>query len=64
MLFRSVRDRLGLQENHGGQEAPFSRVSFYEGGARPIAAWARYEPDSFRDAQGLFYRLLYPDIPA
>jgi len=56
-----VRDRLGLQENHGGQEVPFSRVSFYEGGARLIAAWAKYEPDSFRDAKGLFYRLLHTD---
>jgi len=58
---RQIQDRLGLQENHGGQEAPFSRVSFYEGGARLIAALARYEPDSFSDAEGLFYRLLHMD---
>jgi hypothetical protein len=56
-----IKERLGLQENHGGQEAPYSRVSFYEGGARLIAALDRYEPDSFRDAQSLFYRLLHMD---
>ena len=53
-----IRERLGLQENHGGQEAPFSRVSLYEGGARLIASLARNEPRLFLDAEGLFYRML------
>lgn len=33
-----IQQRLGLAENHGGAEPPFSRVAFYEGGARLIAS--------------------------
>lgn len=52
-----IRSRLGLEEHHGGQEAPFSRVSFYEGGARLIAFLGRSEPVLLWDIEALFARM-------
>ncbi|GEM_PF-173378 len=45
-----IQQRLGLEENHGGAEPPFSRVTFYEGGARLIAT----HPESATDIEALF----------
>jgi ADP-ribose pyrophosphatase YjhB (NUDIX family) len=40
-----IQQRLGLEENHGGAEQPFNRVTFYEGGARLIASQPRPASD-------------------
>jgi len=52
-----IKRRLGLPENHGGAEVPFSRVTFYEGGARLIAYLASQEPALLLDIGKLFYRM-------
>jgi hypothetical protein len=52
-----IQGRLGLRENHGGQEPPFDRVAFYEGGSRLIAALGRHEPELLHDIEALFHRL-------
>jgi hypothetical protein len=52
-----IRDRLKLQGNPGGQEPPFERVTFYEGGSRLIAALGRREPGLLQDIEALFHRL-------
>jgi hypothetical protein len=52
-----IRGRLGLRENHGGQEPPFNRVTFYEGGSRQIAALGQHEPGLLQDIEALFHRL-------
>ncbi len=48
-----IQQRLGLEENHGGAEQPFSRVTFYEGGARLITA----QPEMAANIEALFYKL-------
>jgi len=52
-----IKQRLGLTENHGGAEPPFSRVTFYEGGARWLAFWASQEPAALLDIEKLFHRM-------
>jgi hypothetical protein len=52
-----VRVRLGLAENHGGSEPPFSRVSFYEGGAGVIRFFTEKEPRLRLDLEALFHHL-------
>lgn len=46
-----IKQRLDLAENHGGAEPPFSRVTFYEGGARLIAS----QPELAGDIEALFH---------
>lgn len=46
-----IQQHLGLDENHGGAEPPFSRVAFYEGGARLIAS----HPEMAADLEALFH---------
>jgi hypothetical protein len=46
-----IQLRLGLPENHGGSEQPFSRVAFYAGGARLIAS----HPELATDLEALFH---------
>jgi ADP-ribose pyrophosphatase YjhB (NUDIX family) len=46
-----IQQDLGLAENHGGAEPPFSRVTFYEGGARLIAS----QPEMAADIEALFH---------
>ncbi len=55
-----VRRRLGLDENHGGGKVPFSRVSFYEGGARLIEMLNAKEPQIVYDLGRLFERMADP----
>jgi hypothetical protein len=52
-----IKDRLGLVENHGGKELPFSRVTFYEGGAHFIEIVERQNPDLLIDIELLFERM-------
>ena len=51
-----IQQRLGLPENHGGGEPPFSRVAFYEGGARLIAL----QPEPAADIEALFHWIKQP----
>ncbi|BCX03836.1 MAG: hypothetical protein KatS3mg053_1774 [Candidatus Roseilinea sp.] len=52
-----IRRRLGLPENHGGGEQPFSRVVFYEGGARYIEKLSMQEPELTVQIEKLFDRM-------
>lgn len=52
-----VKERLGLDGNHGGSVPPFSRVSFYEGGSRLSAFLGAREPHLISDPEALFYRM-------
>jgi len=53
--------RLGLPENTGGQGQPFSRVSFYAGGAHYIQTLEEQEPGLVNDIERLFGRMLTGD---
>jgi len=53
-----IRLRLGLEENHNGTEKPFSRVVFYEGGARFIKFLTEREPELLVDIERLFHKML------
>jgi len=52
-----IKVRLGLPENQGGKEQPFSRVTFYAGGANFIAALDKAEPALISDIERLFERM-------
>jgi hypothetical protein len=52
-----IKARLGLPENQGGKEQPFSRVTFYAGGANFIAALDKAEPALITDIERLFERM-------
>jgi hypothetical protein len=52
-----IRRRLGLPENHGGQEQPFSRVVFYEGGAHYIEKLSMREVGLTVQIEKLFDRM-------
>jgi ADP-ribose pyrophosphatase YjhB (NUDIX family) len=51
-----IKQRLNLPENRGGAEPPFSRVTFYEGGARLIAT----RPELAADIEALFQWIKKP----
>jgi hypothetical protein len=53
-----IRIRLNLPENHYGIEKPFSRVSFYEGGAGFIEFLGKQEPDLLVNIERLFHKML------
>lgn len=46
-----IKQHLSLPENHGGAGQPFSRVTFYEGGACLIAT----QPEQAADIEALFH---------
>ncbi|MEW6455573.1 MAG: beta-propeller fold lactonase family protein [Acidobacteriota bacterium] len=52
-----VRLRLDLEENHYVGE-PFSRISFYEGGARFIEFLSKQDPRLLVEIERLFYKML------
>jgi hypothetical protein len=52
-----IQKRLDLSENHGGDQPPFSRVSFYAGGARTIDHLCRWFPGIETDLENLFLRM-------
>ncbi len=53
-----VQKRLGLPENHGGRQQPFSRVTFYAGGAGYIRFLESQGPGLALDPERLFQRML------
>jgi hypothetical protein len=56
-----MRTSLGIPENNNGQEPPYSRVSFYVGGALLIKHLSQREPDLLTDIEKLFHRILNSD---
>ncbi|MBN2391453.1 MAG: NUDIX domain-containing protein [Anaerolineae bacterium] len=52
-----IKQHLDLPENHGGAAPPFDRVTFYEGGARLIAALTNTQPELAADIEKLFHRI-------
>jgi hypothetical protein len=52
-----MRQRLDLPENQGGRDQPFTRVSFYAGGAHFIQALDQQEPQLTADIERLFGRM-------
>ncbi len=56
-LENRVRNSLGLKENHSGSKAPFSRITFYEGGARLVEFLLRLNPRLDEDLEGLFWKI-------
>ncbi|MFZ6028350.1 MAG: hypothetical protein ACOYYS_11600 [Chloroflexota bacterium] len=54
--------QLGLPENHYGNQQPYDRISFYEGGAAWIAALAHRDAGLLNDIEALFHRMAQPSI--
>jgi hypothetical protein len=52
-----VKRQIGMPENKGGINPPFSRVSFYAGGEAFIHYLSRREPSLVKDLPSLFNRL-------
>jgi hypothetical protein len=52
-----IRIRLGLPENHFGDQKPFSRITFYEGGSRFIEFLSDKEPELLINIEDLFRRI-------
>ena len=55
-----TQQKLGLSENHGGLKPPFSRVTFYAGGAAYIDFLQAREPHLVNDLEVLFARMAEP----
>lgn len=55
-----VQQKLDLEENRGGREPPFSRVTFYFGGATYIDFLQTREPHLVNDLGALFTRVAEP----
>jgi len=53
-----IRRRLELEENHRGREAPYTRVSFYEGGSKLVEFLEKQEPGLINDIETLFDRMI------
>jgi hypothetical protein len=58
LIENRIRKKLDLEENHGGIEQPYTRITFYEGGARFIAVLIQKEKDLEKDIEELFHRML------
>ncbi|MCK9504376.1 MAG: hypothetical protein M0Q95_09345 [Porticoccaceae bacterium] len=57
-----LRIMLGLPENSGGRKPPFSRVTFYAGGAVLVDYLQGQDPTLAQDLGALFYRISLPMI--
>ena len=55
-----LQEALGNQQNLGGSEMPFNRVSFYPAGAAYIDLIERESPGAIRNLSHLFQRLFQP----
>ena len=53
-----IRKRLGVEENHRGKDQPFSRVTFYEGGAKFIEYLSKNNPSLLVNIEELFYTII------
>ncbi len=55
-----LQEKLGLPENIGGLSPPFSRVTFYAGGAKLVDFLHAQDPFLVADLEELFYRIGLP----
>jgi len=62
LIENRIRKKLGLEENHGGIEKPFTRVTFYEGGALYISVLIQKEKGLKNDIKELFQRMFSSSI--
>ena len=53
-----IRAALGLEENHGGTEKPYSRVTFYEGGSLYMETLFDANKKLEADLEAAFYRMM------
>jgi hypothetical protein len=58
LIENRIRKMLELEENHGGIDQPFDRVTFYEGGARYISTLVDKNKDLEKDIEALFHTML------
>ncbi len=58
LIENRIRKKLGLEENHGGIEKSFTRVTFYEGGALYISVLIKKEKGLEKDIKKLFRQML------
>jgi hypothetical protein len=58
LIENRIRKMLELEENHGGTEQPYDRVTFYEGGARYISTLVDKNKDLEKDIEALFHTML------
>ncbi len=67
-LENRMRAVLGLPENKGGEDPPFSRVTFYRGGDKLIRFLERRQPGIVNDMEGLYRTISagpkMPEAPA
>ena len=52
-----INSKLGLPDNHYGNQAPFDRVSFYESGSRFISLLEQKDTNIIKDIKGLFHEV-------
>jgi hypothetical protein len=58
MIENRIRKKLDLEENLGGIEKPFNRVTLYQGGALFISVLISQDKKLENDIQALFHRML------
>jgi hypothetical protein len=58
LIENRIRNKLELKENHGGIEPPYTRVTFYEGGALYISVLFDKDKNLEKDVEVLFHRML------
>jgi len=58
LMENKIRSRLGFSQNHYGLDMPYTRVAFYEGGAKLIAFLVIRELESDVDIERLFQRMM------
>ena len=56
-LENAIQTRLGRPENRGGLEPPFTRVTFYAGGAGLIRELSGRQPGVLKDIEALYHRI-------
>jgi hypothetical protein len=54
MIENRIRKKLDLEENHGGIDQPYNRVTFYEGGSRYIETLFKKDRTLKKDVEELF----------
>jgi hypothetical protein len=52
-----IKQSLNLPENHNGQDPPYTRLSFYEGGARFIETICLFDPGLSVNIENLFKQM-------
>ncbi|MGB6341019.1 MAG: hypothetical protein WBF32_14705 [Candidatus Aminicenantaceae bacterium] len=58
LIENRIKKKLELEENHGGIDPPYNRVTFYEGGARYISILFEKDNSLEKDIEALFFRMM------